>query len=162
MCGKLEKCENTYGSFICNRKPTDNYPFDGSKYTLITEGAPFEELLFPLESNAVHYKFDVPCAKAYKVQLYSGVNNAYGTDDDKTRFGLNWEGKPEDFVVEETDESQDNNGSKSGALDDLLLNQEIFASWITLSFAGFEETPSAELIFPPIRLNIETGKVIKQ
>ena len=162
MCGKLEKCENTYGSFICNRKPTDNYPFDGSKYTLITEGAPFEELLFPLESNAVHYKFDVPCAKAYKVQLYSGVNNAYGTDDDKTRFGLNWEGKPEDFVVEETDESQDNNGSKSGALDDLLLNQEIFASWITLSFAGFEETPSAEFIFPPIRLNIETGKVIKQ
>ena len=160
-CGKLEVCENTVGAFICKRKPIENYPFDEENSRLIIDEAELEYIILnPAVKTPVHFKIDVPCAKAYNVKLYSGENNAYGSDDDTTRFGLNWEGKPEDLIVEETEESEDDNGSKSGALEDLLLNQEILASWMTLSFAGYEETPASESDFPIIRLVVEPGKVI--
>ena len=77
-----------------------------------------------------------------------------------TGYSLGWEGKPENLKIEETGDSEDKSGSKTGTFDELLRFQDISASWMTLSFAGFEETPAAGLSFPKIKVSIKTGKVI--
>lgn len=159
LCGKLEQCENTYGSFRCKTAPRDieNYPFEENNHKLHVDSAFFEAILDPMNKNGVHWKLDVPCASGYNVRLYSDNPNDYGSASDKVRVGLGWEGKPEVFQVDETDDSDDASGSRKGKFDSLILNQEISASWMTFSFAGFEETPAAGLNFPKIKVNITTG-----
>jgi hypothetical protein len=158
LCGKLEVCENTYGSFFCKRAPREieNYPFEEENSKLHVDSTLFEVVLDPMNKNGVHWKLDVPCASGYNVRLYSDLPNDYNSADDKVRFGLGWEGKPEDHKIEETEEGVDASGSRTGKFDSLLLNQEISATWMTFSFAGFEETPASGLNFPKIKVSITT------
>ena len=100
-----------------------------------------------------YYKIWLPFADCWSKPV--SLNNSHWSWK-----SIGFEGKPEDFSPGQP-ESEPNNGAKQGKLDVMLFSEEVTASWMTLSFAGMKTNPPTGKNFPPLRVSVKTGNVIK-